>query len=118
MASKSPVEVPAGNPNQTQIPEDLDYDFWCGPSKMLPYNGARLNFHWRWNLNYGGGQLMDWIGHHNDIAHWGLGEDRGGPIEVETFTGLPERGMDASQPEAMRALDMIAEFARRNTAIE
>jgi acetyl esterase/lipase len=40
---------------------------------------------------------------------------RGGPIEVETFTGLPERGMDASQPEAKRALDMITEFARRHT---
>ncbi len=40
---------------------------------------------------------------------------RGGPIEVETFTGLPERGMDASQPEAVRALGMIADFARRNT---
>jgi predicted dehydrogenase len=84
-------DKPAGNPNQTEIPADLDYDFWCGPSKMLPYNGARLNFHWRWNLNYGGGQLMDWIGHHNDIAHWGLGEDRGGPIEVaaEGFTYPP-----------------------------
>jgi len=43
---------------------------------------------------------------------------RGGPIEVETFTGLPERGMDASQPEAVRALEMIADFARRNTASE
>jgi hypothetical protein len=42
---------------------------------------------------------------------------RGGPIEVETFTGLPERGMDASQPEAIRALDMIADFARRHSAI-
>ena len=41
---------------------------------------------------------------------------RGGPIEVETFAGLPERGMDASKPEAIRALDMIADFARRNTA--
>jgi acetyl esterase/lipase len=40
---------------------------------------------------------------------------RGGPIEVETFAGLPERGMDASQPEAKRALDMITEFARRHT---
>ena len=25
---------------------------------------------WRWNYNTGGGQLMDWIGHHCDIAHW------------------------------------------------
>tara|TARA_R110002096_G_scaffold147671_9_gene307645 strand:+ start:214 stop:759 length:546 start_codon:yes stop_codon:yes gene_type:complete len=26
---------------------------------------------------------MDWIGHHYDIAHWGLGVERGGPICVE-----------------------------------
>jgi hypothetical protein len=26
---------------------------------------------------------MDWIGHHNDIAHWALGMDRTGPSEVE-----------------------------------
>jgi hypothetical protein len=27
---------------------------------------------------------MDWIGHHNDIAHWGLGMDQSGPEKVET----------------------------------
>ena len=26
---------------------------------------------------------MDWIGHHNDIAHWGMGVERSGPIEVD-----------------------------------
>ena len=26
---------------------------------------------------------MDWIGHHNDIAHWALGVDHSGPIRVE-----------------------------------
>jgi acetyl esterase/lipase len=41
--------------------------------------------------------------------------ERGGPIEVHTFDGLPERGMDASQPEAIRALDTIVEFVRRHT---
>jgi acetyl esterase len=41
---------------------------------------------------------------------------RGGPIEVETFTGLPERGMDATQPEAARAIEAIVDFARRHTA--
>jgi predicted dehydrogenase len=64
-------------------PASLDYDFWCGPSPKLPYIPARNHFHWRWNLAYGGGQLMDWIGHHNDIAHWGMDEDLGGPVEVE-----------------------------------
>ena len=26
---------------------------------------------------------MDWVGHHVDIAHWGLGMDDSGPIAVE-----------------------------------
>ena len=26
---------------------------------------------------------MDWIGHHNDIAHWGAAMDDSGPLEVE-----------------------------------
>ena len=66
-------------------PANLDYDFWCGPSEKLPYIPARLHFHWRWNMAYGAGQLMDWIGHHNDIAHWAIGEDLGGPVEVQAF---------------------------------
>ena len=28
---------------------------------------------------------MDWIGHHNDIAHWGAGMDVSGPEEVEAI---------------------------------
>jgi len=39
------------------------------------------------NLAFGitirGGQLLDWIGHHCDIAHWGMGMDNGGPSEIE-----------------------------------
>ncbi|MGB0291974.1 MAG: Gfo/Idh/MocA family protein [Luteolibacter sp.] len=65
------------------IPEHLDYDMWCGPSRLLPYHKGRLHWNWRWCLDYGGGQLMDWIGHHNDIAHWGLGLDKSGPTQVE-----------------------------------
>lgn len=64
-------------------PAGLDYDFWCGPSEKLPYIFARHHRNWRWHYNYGGGQIMDWIGHHNDIAHWGLGFDHSGPEEVE-----------------------------------
>lgn len=76
------------------IPDGLDYDLWCGPSRLLPYNNNRLHWNWRWCLDYGGGQLMDWIGHHNDIAHWGLEMDKSGPISVQAkgFT-FPEKGM-------------------------
>ena len=64
-------------------PENLDYDFWCGSSPVLPYMRARHHRWWRGHTAYGGGTLMDWIGHHNDIAHWGLGADTGGPKTVE-----------------------------------
>ena len=67
----------------TDPPETLDYERWIGPSKMMPYIEARVHMNWRWNYNTGGGQLLDWIGHHCDIAHWGLGFDNTGPFEVE-----------------------------------
>jgi len=67
----------------SEAPEGLDYDLWCGPSEKLPYIFARHHRNWRWHTAYGGGQLMDWVGHHNDIAHWGLGMDTSGPEEVE-----------------------------------
>jgi len=50
---------------------------------------ARSHKSWRWNYNTGGGQLLDWIGHHCDIAHWGLDFDRSGPSEVEGSGDLP-----------------------------
>jgi predicted dehydrogenase len=67
----------------SEPPAGLDYDLWCGPSEKLPYIFARHHRHWRWHYAYGGGQIMDWIGHHNDIAHWSLGMDESGPEEVE-----------------------------------
>ena len=72
-----------GSDKVEEPPAGVDYDFWCGPSKKLPFMAARFHFNWRWNLAFGGGQLLDWICHHNDIAHWGLDEDLGGPLEVE-----------------------------------
>lgn len=56
---------------------------------MEPYINARVYQNWRWNYNTGGGQLLDWIGHHGDIAHWGLGFDFSGPSEVQGFGEFP-----------------------------
>jgi predicted dehydrogenase len=74
----------------TEPPPELDYETWIGPSQMEPYIEARVHKNWRWNYNVGGGQLLDWIGHHCDIAHWGLDMDQtGGPIEVEGVGEFP-----------------------------
>jgi predicted dehydrogenase len=81
--------TPAWNLAVTDPPADLDYDTWIGPSRMEPYIEARVYQNWRWNYNTGGGQLLDWIGHHGDIAHWGLGFDLSGPSEVLAHGEFP-----------------------------
>ena len=74
-------------------PPELDYDFWVGPAPFVPYCKARVHMNWRWNMDFGGGQLMDWVGHHVDIAHWGLGFDETGPVEIEGVGEFPTRGI-------------------------
>lgn len=71
-----------GMPPVRPVPEELDWDFWLGSAPKVEYRGVS-HWNWRWILDYSGGQLTDWAGHHIDIAHWGLGLDRTGPIEVK-----------------------------------
>ena len=40
-------------------------------------------------MDHGGGTLMDWVGHHGDIAHWGLGLDETGPTKVSGTGVIP-----------------------------
>ena len=81
--------TPAWNLAITKPPANFDYDRWLGPSREEPYIDVRVFQNWRWNYNTGGGQLLDWIGHHGDIAHWGLGFDHTGPSIVEGHGEFP-----------------------------
>jgi predicted dehydrogenase len=74
-------------------PPELAYDFWVGPAPHIPYCKARVHMNWRWNMDFGGGQLMDWVGHHVDIAHWGMGYDKTGPVSVEGYGEYPRSGI-------------------------
>ena len=74
---------PMGSTEPETPPAHLDYERWTGPAPLLPYLRARHHRWWRGHSAYGGGNIMDWIGHHNDIAHWGAGFDQSGPISVE-----------------------------------
>ncbi|MCK5174236.1 MAG: Gfo/Idh/MocA family oxidoreductase, partial [Planctomycetes bacterium] len=75
------------------VPPGLDYDRWIGPAPWAPYCPARVHKNWRWHLDYGGGRIMDWVGHYVDIAHWGLGFDRTGPVEIEGSGVRPATGL-------------------------
>lgn len=74
---------PMGDPKIVDPPRQLNYNFWLGPAPLKAYMRARNHRWWRGHRDYGGGVLMDFIGHHNDIAHWALNLDESGPNTVE-----------------------------------
>jgi predicted dehydrogenase len=93
-APQDPAKIIPGTPAWDAAisapPEELNFNFWLGPSREEPYIAVRCYQNWRWNYNTGGGQLLDWIGHHGDIGHWGLGnDDTLGPLEIEGVGEFP-----------------------------
>ena len=73
------------NAHRTQpepVPDGFEYDIWLGPAPWAPYCTARCHVNYRWILDYSGGQITDWGGHHPDIAQWGMDTEDTGPVEV------------------------------------
>lgn len=74
------------------VPEGFDYATWLGPAPEAPYHHDRCLYRFRFNYDYSGGQITNFGAHCNDMAHWGMGEDLGGPTEIRCLDAkfLPE----------------------------
>jgi predicted dehydrogenase len=92
------VGGPAANPPLAAqpVPDYLDWEMWLGPAQWRPYNeelsphiSQDVFPHWRNNSRFGGGGMTDWGAHHFDIAQWGMGMDKSGPVEI-----IPPDGKD------------------------
>jgi len=60
-----------GSPTPDQEPpEGLDWDMWCGPAPLCPYNPAIHPRGFRQFLDYGNGTLGDWGIHWMDQILW------------------------------------------------
>jgi predicted dehydrogenase len=70
-------------------PANLDWKTYSAPVGDFPYHPMIHPWNWRWHHSFGGGQLLDWVGHHVDIALWTLGLDATGPVKME---GTGEKG--------------------------
>lgn len=93
--------TPSGMGIQKHLPEDqwaaaigkppagLDWKRYTEPLGGYEYHPMIHPWNWRWLDEFGGGQLLDWVGHHVDIALWTLGLDGTGPVKVE---GTGEKG--------------------------
>jgi predicted dehydrogenase len=85
------VGLPGGTPDlghtrdrqdPEPVPEGFNYEMWLGPAPEAPYAPARCHVNFRWILDYSGGQITDWGGHHPDIAQWGMGTELTGPTAI------------------------------------
>jgi len=90
-APPKPYDLPA-----EPIPADLNWDLWLGSLPMaIPFNNQldppisldppkdeEIWGAWRWYSEMGGGFTTDWGAHMFDIAQWGLGMDKNGPVEI------------------------------------
>lgn len=57
------------------VPNQVNFDLWCGPASFTSPKNTRPNFHydWHWQRHYGNGDLGNQGPHQTDIARWGLG---------------------------------------------
>ncbi|MCK5066914.1 MAG: Gfo/Idh/MocA family oxidoreductase [Bacteroidales bacterium] len=83
-----------------QIPEHLDYDMWLGSTPFKYYTEKRvhpqLDFSrpgWLRCEQFGAGMITGWGAHHLDTAHWAMGTEYTGPVEVEAEASFPTSGM-------------------------
>jgi len=90
-APPTPYNLP-----EEPLPADLNWDLWLGPLPETIHYNKELNppisldppkdeefwGGWRWYKEMGGGFTTDWGAHMFDIAQWGLGMDKNGPVEI------------------------------------
>jgi len=64
-------EKPAPN---SPPPEEMNWDLWCGPAPVRPFNGKLHPGGWRNFLDYANGTMGDWGVHWLDQVLWWNGE--------------------------------------------
>jgi hypothetical protein len=99
----SPLGLKGGSTEMVPPPEGLDYDRWLGPAPFQLYTPGRCDGSkgegWYHIRDYSGGWITAWGAHDVDIAHWGIGADDGGPVEV---SGEAEFATDGAYNTAWR----------------
>lgn len=68
---------------RAEVPSGFDWDMWQGQTPHVDYVPERTHVTFRYWWEYSGGTMTDWGAHHNDIALWGLGRERSGPVQVK-----------------------------------
>ena len=66
---------------EEEVPNGDDWNTWCGPTKLRPFNN-QLQFAWMQWRDYSGGEMTNWGAHGVDQIQSALGKDGTGPTEL------------------------------------
>lgn len=99
-ATHVPKQV--GRQQPSTPPPGLDWDFWTGPARKLPYQANRCHYHWRWFYNTGGALIADWGVHMMDIACLAMND--WDPLSVHSEAGTYVVDDDRDTPDTMQTL--------------
>jgi predicted dehydrogenase len=82
------------------VPPNLNYEMWLGSTPMVYYTEKRVHPQndygrpgWLRCEQFGAGMITGWGAHHLDTAHWAMGTEFTGPIEVEGTAQFPTSGL-------------------------
>jgi predicted dehydrogenase len=96
-----PGDPGGGNPAPMPVPSGLNYDTWLGATPEVYYTEDRVHSQdatpqgitsrpgWLRCEQFGAGMITGWGAHHIDTAHWAMGMEYSGPIEVWGRAGYP-----------------------------
>jgi predicted dehydrogenase len=101
-------------PNE-EAPDGLDWEFWCGPAPLRPFNKKLHPGGWRHFLDYGNGTLGDWGVHWLDQVLWWAEEKY--PRRVFCSGGRPIKGApicDADQQTSDAPDHQVATYEFEN----
>jgi len=82
------------------VPENLDYEMWLGSTPYKYYTEKRVHPQdgfdrpgWLRCEQFGAGMITGWGAHHLDTAHWAMGTEYTGPVEIEAEASFPASGL-------------------------
>lgn len=82
------------------IPKTLNYDMWLGSTPYVYYTEKRVHPQvgfdrpgWLRCEQFGAGMITGWGAHHIDTAHWGMGTEYTGPVEIKAEAKFPTSGL-------------------------
>ncbi len=96
-----PVDPSGGSTREMEVPPNLNYEMWLGctpqvfytEDRVHPQNSIQARPGWLRIDSYCLGMITGWGSHHVDIAHWGMGTELTGPIEIEGRAEFPMTGL-------------------------